>query len=200
MPKWGDAGLPVALEKVMVEKGGRTYLNRRKWSHGIGWALDSFTPDDISSLIIGVGGLQRQARGLGVGSATEAARSIEAYLRDTLLVPHNRVCTLLEEQATRGHIIAALDSLRYRNDSTGNAPIIIYFAGHCAVSETDGQVYLVVHPDKSASTMDETLPDTMFAYSELVQFLQRINEEGAWNIVSRQFFLLKPLLNKPFRC
>ncbi|TEB37219.1 hypothetical protein FA13DRAFT_892180 [Coprinellus micaceus] len=153
-------------------------------SYGIGWSLDSPTADDMHAVIIGID-VYNTTDFDRLDKARSDAESVAKYLEEYLLVPRSQIRTLYDADATRGQIVEELKSLRHRGSVTPDAPIVIYFAGHSFVSETDESAYLVPHlPNDDNLRKFITQPEKYcLPYSEIIDLLRHVADEKTDNIL-----------------
>jgi hypothetical protein len=153
-----------------------------KCSYGIGWGLNSLTADDIHALIIGINTYPEWTGFQDLRCAKKDGERMEKYLEETLMVPCGQICTLYDEDATKGRIVEELKALRHRGSVVPSAPIVVYFAGH-SVQEGD-DTYLVPYlPNVQKRDAEKDIRD-MLPYTELVDLLSHIGNEKTENIVS----------------
>ena len=182
-PYWDDAKLPIVLEK-RPHPANLNDPGPGSSSYGIGWALDSPTADDMHAVIIGID-LCNTPDFDPLDKAKSDAESVAKYLEEYLLVPRNQIRTLYDGEATRGKIVEELKALRHRGSVTPDAPIVIYFAGHSFVSDTDESAYIVPHlPNDDSLRKFITQPEQYcLPYSEIIDLLRHVADEKTDNIV-----------------
>lgn len=182
-PDWDDAKLPIVLEK-RPHPANVGDPGPGSSSYGIGWSLDSPTADDMHAVIVGID-VCNTTDFDRLDKARSDAESVAKYLEEYLLVPRSQIRTLYDADATRGKIVEELKSLRHRGSVTPDAPIVIYFAGHSFVSETDESAYLVPHlPNDDNLRKFITQPEKYcLPYSEIIDLLRHVADEKTDNIV-----------------
>jgi hypothetical protein len=187
-PKWDDAKLPIALEKVATTTENKTEDMKKVSSYGIDWMLSSVsvTANDMHALIVGINKFGEFSSFHDLDECVPGAERIASYLKDTLLVPQDQIVTFYDSQATKEGITQALRDLSDRTSVVPDAPIIIYLASHIDIRYITGKRQVCFIPHCGASEIEE---DTYIPYDSIVDMIGRIADNKTDNIVSANFTL-----------
>jgi len=161
----GGHGTPEPTSRDKPRRGRAGELGPR-----YGAKLAAMVLEDAHALVIGVSRYQHVAP----LRTTEDAQDVAAVLRDpaSCAYPPIAVHTLLDEEATRDAIFAALDGLA--RDTREASTVLIYYSGHGARALADaGNSYYLVPVDATAGSRDE-LERTAISNTELARRLQAI--------------------------
>lgn len=89
------------------------------------------------ALIIGINDYPQESGMPELTGAVSDADAVNDYLQSQLKVPRQQIQNLRNGQATRGAILAALESLRDNSKIQPNDPILFYFAGNGGETPND---------------------------------------------------------------
>ena len=123
------------------------------------------------ALVIGVGSYQHEPR-LNVPITVADAQAVASVLRDPRFCgyPEPQVTLLTDTEATRKSILAALDNLAQRAQSTDT--VFIFFSGHGEYSAD--RVYQLTTHDTRMTENREVIHGTAISQTELIERLRAI--------------------------